>query len=130
MAPDEIETALKKLRVGKACGDEGLYAEMLKTKYAGLVDMIARIFIDILQGVVEIPEVWCVSPLVVLYKKGDATLPKNYRPIAIISVLSKLFSSVVLGRCGPLLNVLQDPEQDIIMQMKIMIVGGEIIIFL
>ena len=57
------------------------YAEMLETKHSGLVALIARIFTDILQGIVEIPEVWCVSRLVVLYKKGDATLPKNCRLI-------------------------------------------------
>jgi hypothetical protein len=46
-----------------------------------------------------------------LYKKGDATLPKNYRPIAILPVLCKLFSGVLLGRIGPILESLQDPEQ-------------------
>ena len=65
----------------------------------------------ILQGSVDPPDVWCISRLVVLYKKGDATLPKNYRPIAIISVLSKLFSGILLGRIGPLLESKQDQEQ-------------------
>ena len=59
----------------------------------------------------DAPATWSVSRLVVLFKKGDATLPKNYRPIAIIPVLSKLFSGVLLNRIGPLLDSLLDPEQ-------------------
>ena len=108
---EEIVAALRKLRPGKSCGDDGLYAEMLKTKHAGLVELIARVFTDVLHGTDEAPSEWCVSRLVVLYKKGDASLPKNYRPIAIIPVLCKLFSSVILARIGPALDLLQDPEQ-------------------
>ena len=38
-------------------------------------------------------------------------LSKNYRPIAIIPVLCTLFSGVLLGRIGRVLEALQDPEQ-------------------
>lgn len=111
VTPAEVIAAMKKLRSGKSCGDDGLYAEMLKTDHVGLITLIANIFTDILQGAVEMPGTWCISRLVVLYKKGDATLPKNYRPIAIIPVLCKLFSGILLGRIGPLLESLQEPEQ-------------------
>ena len=49
--------------------------------------------------------------MVVLFKKGDAIPPENYSPIVIIPVLCKLFSTVLLGRVGRLLDSLQDPEQ-------------------
>ena len=107
----EVNEALKKLRAGKACGDDELCAEMLKTSHAGLVGAIATVFSDILCGYAELPATWAISRLVVLFKKGDATLPKNYRPIAIIPVLCKLFSAVLFGRVGRLLDSLQDPEQ-------------------
>ena len=81
---DEIRLVLNKIRKGKSCGDDGVYAEMLKTDHDGLLETIARIFTDILGGNAEVPASWCISRLVVLYKKGDSTLPKNYRPIAII----------------------------------------------
>ena len=107
----EVIEALKKLRAGKACGDDELCAEMLKTSHAGLVSAISTVFSDILHGYAELPATWAISRLVVSFKKGDATLPKNYRPIAIIPVLCKLFSTVLLGRVGRLLDSLQDPEQ-------------------
>ena len=33
--------------------------------------------------------------MIVLFKKGDAAMPKNYRPIAIIPVLAKLYSMIL-----------------------------------
>ena len=107
----EVREALKKPRAGKACGDDKLCAEMMKTCDAGLVAAIATVFSDILSGYAELPETWVISRLVVLSKKGDATLPKNYRPMAIILVLCKLFSAVLLCRIGRLIVSLQDPEQ-------------------
>ena len=41
---------------------------------------------------------WRRSKMVVLFKKGDPTMSKYYRPIAIIPVLAKLYSSSVLSR--------------------------------
>ena len=38
-------------------------------------------------------------------------LPKNHRPIAVIPILCKLFNVILLGRIGPVLESLQDPEQ-------------------
>jgi len=45
-------------------------------------------------GLQEPPESWKVCKLNVIFKKGDATLPKNYRPISIIPVMSKVFSTL------------------------------------
>ena len=39
-------------------------------------------------------------------QKGDVTLPKNYRPVAIVPVLCKLFSGVLFERVGSLLDSL------------------------
>ena len=108
---NEIATAVKKLRNGRTSGDDGLLAEMLKTNHQGLLQFIARVFTDILHGRAETPTSWKESRLVVLFKKGDASLPKNYRPIAIISALNKLLSGVILARVKPLLESLQAPEQ-------------------
>jgi hypothetical protein len=36
--------------------------------------------------------------MIVLFKKGDAAMPKNYRPIASIPVLAKLYSMMILSR--------------------------------
>lgn len=33
--------------------------------------------------------------MILLYKKGDASLPKNFRPITLISVIGKLFHCIL-----------------------------------
>ena len=86
---DEVAAVVRKLKCGRACGDDQLLAEMHKTSHEGLLEDIAHIFTDILRGGCEIPDAWRISRLVVLFKKGDTTLPKNYRPIAIISVFEQ-----------------------------------------
>ena len=111
VSADEVRTAISKLKGGKTGSDDGLVAEMLKTGCEPLVDKIAQLFTDILKNGVSIPEQWCRSKLVVLFKKGDTELPKNYRPVAIMPVLGKLFSGVLLNRLKPTLNAKQPPEQ-------------------
>ena len=78
ISAEDVSNALKKLKSGKASGDDQLMAEMLKTDHQGLIDFIAAAFTDILHGSVEVPVVWCKSRLVILFKKGDATVPINY----------------------------------------------------
>ena len=51
-----------------------------------------------LRGQMEVPEAWRKSKLILLFKMGDRQLPQNYRPIAIVPVLCKLYSMLLLGR--------------------------------
>lgn len=94
----EISALIKKLRKGRASASDGLIAEMLKTECNELLEVIAEKFTDILCGASLCSASWRRSKLVVLFKKGDPSLPKKYRPIAIIPVLGKLYSMLVLSR--------------------------------
>ena len=55
-------------------------------------------FTQIICGKLEPPEEWKRTKLRVLFKKGDPALPQNYRPIAVIPVMAKLFSTVLYNR--------------------------------
>ena len=46
-----------------------------------------------------------------LYKSGDPKLPQNYRPIAIIPLLYKLFARLLYNRLEPSLDGHQSPDQ-------------------
>ena len=70
---------------------------MLKVDCELLRDIILEVFNDTLSGH-ELPPSWRTSKLIVLFKKGDPTLPGNYRPIAILPILYKLFSRMLCGR--------------------------------
>ena len=64
-----------------------------------------------MDGISETPEEWRRTRLVLIMKKGDPTLPSNYRPIAVIPVLYKLYAKIILGRLWAKLEALQPLEQ-------------------
>ena len=107
----EIRKLLKKLKSGRTSANDGLIAEMLKTDCHELLEAIATTFTDILRGATLCPKSWKKSKLIVLFKKGDTSLPKNYRPIAIIPVLGKLYSMLVLSRVKEAIDKVLPVEQ-------------------
>ena len=46
----------------------------------------------------EPPSEWKVARLSIIFKKGEKHLLKNYKPISIIPVMAKLFSTVLYNR--------------------------------
>ena len=88
----------------KTGADDGLVAEMLKTNHPLLLEVIAALFTDILNGAAMAPETSKVTKLKLIFKKGDPEMPNNYRPISIIPVLSKLFSMVLYARIQDLVE--------------------------
>ena len=44
------------------------------------------------------PECWSKGMIVPVYKKGDTDVPSNYRPITLLSAISKLFTRTLCKR--------------------------------
>ena len=64
-----------------------------------------------MRGIEEVPQYWKRSKIIVLLKKGDKTLPNNYRPICITPMLYKLFSRILLSRIHEKLDEAQSKDQ-------------------
>ena len=43
----------------------------------------------------EFPSAWKITKVIPLHKKGDKFDPKNFRPVAILPILSKILEKVV-----------------------------------
>jgi len=71
---------------------------MLQTGHAGLHEALAAFFTELLSNRLEFPTTWKTAKLSVIFKNGDTENPKNYRPITIIPVLAKLFSTILYQR--------------------------------
>ena len=54
---------------------------------------------------------WHKIKLKLIAKKGDLSLPKNWRPIALLDVFSKLLSSIIAHRMGGHLKLVGLKEQ-------------------
>ena len=89
---------LKLLKKRKARDTKGLVAEMLQHGGDKVVDMLVLLYNGLLKEDALPPESWKTSVVKVIFKKGDAKLPENYRPISILSILYKLFSRVLDSR--------------------------------
>ena len=72
--PDEVKKSIQKLKKNKACGNDQVLNEFLKSSYDS---MIKKLFNFVLQkGIVS--EEWCISNIIPLYKnKGDICNPDN-----------------------------------------------------
>ena len=103
----EVETAIKMLKKNKAPDNAKVCAEMIKYGGEQLKHVLLATFNSIIEPSMPTPETWRKTIIKVLYKSGDSKLPQNYRPIASIPILYKLFSRLLYNRLEKIL----DPEQ-------------------
>lgn len=97
ISADEISESIDKLKLNKASGTDLILNEMLKSGKLILLPVLHKLFNNIYNFRL-FPKAWCCSPLTPVYKKGDRTLAKNYRGIAVSSNLCKLYCSVLNNR--------------------------------
>ena len=106
----ELRTGLRKLASNK-CGDEhGVVAEMLKYASELLHDTILQCFNQML-ATGHFPDDWHQTVFKMLPKSGDLSSVDNWRPIAILPILYKLFSHLLFARIFPVLDQHQDDDQ-------------------
>ncbi|CAF4940047.1 unnamed protein product [Pieris macdunnoughi] len=98
---DEISKKIKGLDTNKGAGPDSIPPIFVKRCRFVLSLPLTIIYNRSLKDGV-FPEVWKRSRVVPVYKKGDITDVKNYRPVCILSCFSKLFESVlypVISKC-------------------------------
>ncbi|CAK1590319.1 unnamed protein product [Parnassius mnemosyne] len=110
VSQSEIRMALQHLKNGKAPGEDGITAELLKAGGRPVLEVLQKLFNSVLHGGIT-PEAWSRSAVVLFFKKGDNALLKNYRPISLLSRVYVLFSRVITNRLARRLDDFQPPEQ-------------------
>ena len=97
ISDDEIRKAIAKLKNSKASGSDFILNEMLKVGSDLLLPTLLKLFNKVL-SLGKFPDSWRCSLLTPLHKKGDKSVPSNFRGIAISSNICKLFCSVLHSR--------------------------------
>ena len=92
---EEVTTAVKKLKNGRAPGVDGITAEMLKVSLRACIFVWTALLVAIWTNE-KVPKDWTRGILVKLFKKGDAQICDNWRGINLTSVPSKILASVML----------------------------------
>jgi len=105
---DELRAAKKKIKEGKACGDDGIPPEVLKR--CDLDEIVLGFCNEALESGLA-PDQWRISNIIPVPKKGDLTDPGNYRGISLTSIVAKTLNRMILNRIrAPMEEVLGDTQ--------------------
>ena len=93
----EISRIVKNVKNHKSLGLDGLPAEILKVSHDVIVEKLTHLVNESLKNG-TFPQVLKAARVVPIYKSGKKSIRENYRPISVLSVLSKIFECVVHER--------------------------------
>jgi hypothetical protein len=105
----ELRQCLHDLKSGKSPGPDNVPNEILKLPECNdiLLRLVNRMFVD---GCT--PESLRESTLLPFYKKGDKDDPSNYRGIALMQTIAKLYDRLLLQRLRAVINQFLRPNQN------------------
>ncbi len=106
----EVEHAARYMKCNKAPGEDEIVIEIIKEGGSVMSRHLARLFTSCLRSR-KVPKSWNNAIIILLHKKGDIKDINNYRPISLVSHVSKLFSKVILNRIERALDNNQPREQ-------------------
>jgi len=93
----DVYKAISSLPQRTASGPDGISSQMLKGTADVISSSLASLFsLSLKKGVV--PTAWKLANITPVYKAGDPKLVSNYRPIALLSLPSKLLERIVHSR--------------------------------
>ena len=97
---EELRLAKKKMKKKRASGSDTLSVEFVLCLLSipeGFTFILA--LFNQCWRTETIPELWQLGRIAAIYKKGkNCQLPASYRPISILQVLYKLYTTLILGR--------------------------------
>lgn len=94
----EVRQTLKKMNLNKAPGLDGIPTDFYKNLANILSAPLAKLFNLILSSGIY-PAAWSMAVIQPLYKnKGSKTEPNNYRGIALLNSISKIFTKILNNR--------------------------------
>ena len=100
---DEVNAAIRLLKNGKSPGPDGVPGEFIKygkSLHTG-EPLLGPALTDLYNAILRdgtIPDHINDASLTLLYKRGDDTLPDNYRPIAMLRTVGKILAMLVRAR--------------------------------
>jgi len=95
--PDEVCKAIDKLKYSKSHGHDSIPGCLVKDLRNLLSVPLCWLF-NIILTTGEVPKAWKISRIKPLFKKGDRSQVKNYRPISNISTISKVFEKCMVNK--------------------------------
>jgi len=111
--PQELNENIKSLGSDKAEGLDGVTNDMIKNTGVEARRMILEFLNNVMSGA-QIPSDWKIGDVVFILKKPPQTEVANYRPITLISCMSKLLTKILAKRLAAAVDIedIVGPEQN------------------
>ena len=109
---DMIIDSIKEISRNSSAGPDGMPANLFKECGVELAKPLKKLFsLSIKNG--HVPQSWKDAAIVPIHKGGDRSMPKNYRPISLTSIMMKIFERIIRKQLVNFLNVnnLLNPTQ-------------------
>ena len=90
----QVRSILRKLDTSKAVGPDQISPHVLKNCAAQLATPASALFSNVFRSGNQ-PSVWKTANVTPVYKKGPSSRIKNYRPISLLSILSKTMEKLI-----------------------------------
>ena len=95
--PDQVDTIISNLSNTSAFGFDLIDTYILKLIRPEIVPAVTHI-LNLSISTKKFPMSWKKSKIIPLHKKDDPLNPKNYRPVAIVPIVSKILERVVFNQ--------------------------------
>ena len=96
MSPDEVRKAINSLKNSNSECKEGISNKLVKLSEDVLVLPLTYL-VNVIIDKSEFPRIWKIYKTIGLYKgKGEKDSPTSYRPISLLSLLSKVIEKLLL----------------------------------
>ena len=94
VGPDTVKSIIQNMKSSSSCGLDNISSYVLKLAIDELVPAITHIInLSIIQK--KFPESWKTSKVIPLHKKDEMIFPKNFRPVSLLSVVSKIVEKAI-----------------------------------
>jgi hypothetical protein len=94
ITPDEVDRAIRSLKPNKSGGPSGVQPGLLKLMPTNWIVFLAALFSAIMHSAYY-PTTWSSTKLVTIFKKGARLSCDNYRGIALMDSLAKVYDIVL-----------------------------------
>ena len=96
VTPDDVLDILGSLPVNKASGPDKISNRLLRHTAPGICHPLSRLFNTCMQNS-HFPSSWKQANLAAIYKKNEDYIKENYRPISLLSCLSKINERLIFN---------------------------------
>ena len=90
----EVHDVLKCIDTTKATGPDGISPKLLHEAGASIVPSLTKL-INLSLSSSKVPSDWKIANVIPLFKKGDKHERNNYRPVSLLSCVSKILERIV-----------------------------------